>query len=414
MAAHEVIGEQSGRTERAMPPSAWIALCLGTAGVFADMYTTQAILPVIGRSFDLAPATTGLTISAVVLAVAAGSLVAGPLSDRVGRKPVMVGASALLVVPTLLCGFAPNFGVLVTLRALQGLLMPGLTSVAIVYVNEQFPGRQRGAAMGVYVGGQVLGGLLARGASAALTGLLNWRVALSFFALPTAAGTLALALWLPASGQAGRGHMGVRWADVGTHLRNRRLLATCTVGFCLFFGFVGTFTYVPYYLTGQPFNLPPASLGLIYLVWATGILSPVAGSWSMRVGRQRAIAASLAVAGAGMLVTLIPALPAIVLGLGLLAVGMFTAIPSVNLLIGEVTTVARGTASAIYLCCYYLGGSIGAVLPGLAWERFAWRGVIALCLVMALLALCADAVLARAGRPAPVPPAATQPAAMTD
>ncbi len=380
-----------------MPPSAWIALCLGTAGVFADMYTTQAILPTIGRSFGLSPATTGLTISAVVLAVAAGSLVAGPLSDRIGRKPVMVGASALLVVPTVLCGLAPTFGLLVVCRALQGLLMPGLTSVAIVYVNEQFPGRQRGTAMGVYVGGQVLGGLLARGASAALTGLLDWRLALSAFALPTAGGALALALYLPPVERAGRGHMGVRWADVGTHLRNVRLLATCVVGFSLFFGFVGTFTYIPYYLTGHPFDVPPVSLGLIYLVWATGILSPVAGTWSIRIGRQRAIAASLSVACAGMLVTLVPALPVIVLGLGLLAVGMFTAIPSVNLLIGEVTSVARGTASALYLCCYYLGGSVGAVLPGLAWERFGWHGVIALCLTMALVALGADMVLARAG-----------------
>jgi MFS transporter, YNFM family, putative membrane transport protein len=364
-----------------MPPSAWIALCLGTAGVFADMYTTQSILPTIGRSFGLSPATTGLTISAVVLAVAAGSLVAGPLSDRIGRKPVMVGASALLVVPTVLCGLAPTFGLLVACRALQGLLMPGLTSVAIVYV-----------------GGQVLGGLLARGASAALAGLLDWRLALSAFALPTAGGALALAFWLPPVERAGRGHMGVRWADVGTHLRNVRLLATCVVGFSLFFGFIGTFTYIPYYLTGHPFDVPPVSLGLIYLVWATGILSPVAGTWSMRIGRQRAIAASLSVACAGMLVTLIPALAVIVLGLGLLAIGMFTAIPSVNLLIGEVTSVAKGTASALYLCCYYLGGSVGAVLPGLAWERFGWHGVIALCLTMALVALGADVVLARAGR----------------
>lgn len=381
-----------------MPPSAWIALCLGTAGVFADMYTTQAILPVLGRDFGLAPAVTGLTISAVVLAVAGGSLIAGPLSDRIGRKPVMVGASALLVVPTLLCGLAPTFGSLVFFRALQGLLMPGLTSVAIVYVNEQFPPRQRGAAMGVYVGGQVLGGLLARGASAALTGLLSWHYALAFFALPTAAGAVVLARYLPASPRPKQGHLGVRWADVGVHLRNRRLLATCAIGFTLFFGFIGTFTYVPYYLTARPFLLPPASLGFIYLVWATGVFSPLAGAWSMRVGRHRAIAASLGLACAGMLITLVPSLPIIVLGLALLAVGMFTAIPSVNLLIGEVTTVAKGTASAIYLCCYYLGGSVGAVVPGLAWERRGWPGVIALCLAMALLALAADATMVRARR----------------
>lgn len=375
----------------------WIALFLGTAGVFADMYTTQSILPVLGQAFDLPPATAGLTVSAVVLAVAFGSLVAGPLSDRVGRKPVIVGASAVLVIPTLLCGLAPNFPTLVVLRALQGLFMPGLTSVMIVYVNEQFAARRRGTAMGVYVSGQVLGGLLARFASATLTGLFGWRRALLFFALPTAAGALALARYLPAAPRQ-YGHLGARWADVGAHLHNRRLLAICLIGFALFFGFIGTFTYVPYYLTAAPFHVPTASLGLVYLVWATGVFSPVAGTLAARVGRRRAIAASLGLACSGMLITLIPSLPVIVLGLGLLAVGMFTAIPSVNLLIGEVTSVAKGTASAVYLCVYYLGGSVGAVLPGLAWQRFAWPGVVALCLAMALLAQVANGLSARGTR----------------
>ncbi len=378
-----------------MRPSAWIALFLGTAGVFADMYTTQAILPVLGRAFGLSPAAAGLTVSAVVLSVAGGSLVAGPLSDRIGRKPVIVGSAALLVLPTLLCGLAPAFGLLVALRAVQGLLMPGLTSVMIVYVNEQFEPRQRGAAMGVYVSGQVLGGLLARFASATLTGLWGWRAALLFFAAPTAAGALVLGRYLPGAPRPLRGHLGARWADVGAHLRNPRLLAVCAIGFSLFFGFIGTFTYLPYYLTAPPFRIPPASLGLVYLIWGMGIFSPVAGALAGRVGRPRAIAISLGLACAGMVVTLVPSLPVIVVGLSLLALGMFTAIPSVNLLIGEVTTAAKGTASAIYLCCYYLSGSVGAVVPGLAWERFAWPGVIALCLGMALLALLADRRMAQ-------------------
>jgi YNFM family putative membrane transporter len=384
-----------------VPLSVWFALFLGTAGVFADMYTTQSILPVLGRAFRLAPATAGLTVSAVVLAVAAGSLVAGPLSDRIGRKPVMVGASAILVVPTLLCGLAPSFGALVVFRALQGLFMPGLTSVMIVYVNEQFAARWRGTAMGVYVSGQVLGGLLARFASATLTGLLSWRPALAFFAIPTAGGALALARYLP-SAPPTAGRLGARWADVGTHLRNRRLVAICVIGFGLFFGFIGTFTYLPYYLTGAPFRVPPASLGLVYLVWGMGIFSPVAGALSARVGRRRAIAASMALACCGMLVTLIGSLPVVVLGLALLAVGMFTTIPSVNLLIGEVTTVAKGTASAMYLCVYYLGGSVGAVVPGLLWQRFAWPGVVGICLAMALIALAANALSALGTRKAAV------------
>ena len=96
-------------------PRLWalVTLFLAPAFIFANMYTTQAILPVFSKDFSISAPTAGLTVSLLVLAVAVGSLFYGPLSDRVGRKAVMVGASFLVIIPTLLCGFAPNFTALV-------------------------------------------------------------------------------------------------------------------------------------------------------------------------------------------------------------------------------------------------------------------------------------------------------------
>src|SRR5215467_6277052 len=117
---------------------ALVALFFAPAFIFANMYNTQAILRVLSHDFSVSAPTAGLTVSLLVLAVAIGSLFYGPLFDRVGRKPVIVGTSFLVTIPTLLCGLAPSFAVLVALRTIQGLLMPGLTSVAIPYVNEEF------------------------------------------------------------------------------------------------------------------------------------------------------------------------------------------------------------------------------------------------------------------------------------
>ena len=178
-------------------PLALVTLFLAPAFIFANMYTTQAILPVLSQDFRVSAPTAGLTVSVLVLAVAIGSLFYGPLSDVVGRKPVMVIASLLVTVPTLLCAFAPNFTVLVILRALQGLLMPGLTSVAIAYVNEEFEGSGRGLAMGIYSSGLVLGGLFARVGSAALTGVYGWRVGMIVYALPTLLAAIIMWRFLP-------------------------------------------------------------------------------------------------------------------------------------------------------------------------------------------------------------------------
>ncbi len=397
------------RVQKRQPPiGTLVTLFLAPAFVFANMYTTQAILPTLSQDFHVSAPTAGLTVSILVLCVAIGSLFYGPLSDVVGRKPVMVWASFLVAIPTLLCGFAPNFVTLVILRAIQGLLMPGLTSVAIPYVNEEFEGRGRGLAMGIYASGLVLGGLFARVGSASLTGVYNWHIALFAFVLPTLIAAAFMWIFLPETSSKRRVSKVIpvqetakasfllsTLSDMWMHLHNRRLVGAFTIGFCSFFGFIGVFTYLPYYLTGPQFRLPPIDLSLVYLLWLTGVGSPIAGTIAGRIGSRLTIAWSIGFAVVGLLITLIPILPITLAGLSLLTLGMFSIVPSANLYLGELSTKAKGTAASMYLSLYYLGGSIGAVIPGFAFLWLGWTGVVLLCIVMMLLALTSDAILCR-------------------
>ena len=86
-----------------------LALNFAAVAVFADLYTTQPILPILSPQFGVSAGTAGLTISVVVLMIAIISAAYGFLSDALGRKPVMVAACVLLAVPTLLCAAAPTF-----------------------------------------------------------------------------------------------------------------------------------------------------------------------------------------------------------------------------------------------------------------------------------------------------------------
>jgi len=397
------------QTKKQHPPiGTLVTLFLAPAFVFANMYTTQAILPTLSHDFHVSAPEAGLTVSVLVLSVAIGSLFYGPLSDIVGRKPVMVWASFLVAIPTLLCGFAPNFATLVVLRAIQGLVMPGLTSVAIPYVNEEFEGRGRGLAMGIYTSGLVLGGLFARVVSATLTGVYNWHIALFAFVLPTLIAAVFMWVFLPETyskrrvstpapvqSTAKSSFLTQTLRDMGMHLHNRRLVGAFIIGSCSFFGFIGVFTYLPYYLTGPQFRLPPIDLSLVYLLWLTGVGSPIAGTIAGRIGSRLTLAVSISCAIVGLLITLVPLLPITLAGLSLLTLGMFSIVPSANLYLGELSTKAKGTAASMYLSLYYFGGSLGAVLPGFAFLQAGWSGVVLLCIGMMMLALTADALLCR-------------------
>ncbi|HET8734516.1 MAG TPA: MFS transporter [Anaeromyxobacteraceae bacterium] len=372
------------------------ALAVGTVAAYAAMYVTQPLLPMLSAEFGVPPATAGLSVSAVVLAIAAGSFLAGPLSDALGRKAVMVGALALLVLPTVGCALASTFPRLVALRAAQGLLIPGVTAVAVAWAGDHYaPGRLR-TAVGVVIAASVAGGLLGRVLSGVVAGQAGWRAAFLVSAAVTAAGAAGMALELPGGGSRGAPWRGA-FAGMFRHLRDRRLVGGFALAFCLFFAFIAVFTYLPYRLAAPPFGLSTDAIAAAYLVYVAGIVvSPAAGRLATRVSPVALILAGLAVSAAGVAVTLAASLPLLVLGLLVLVVGMFTAQAIGPSYVNETAREAKGGANALYLAAYYLGGTLGSWLPGLAWQRWGWPGVAATSLAALGVGALAVGVLCRA------------------
>ncbi|TML25171.1 MAG: MFS transporter [Actinobacteria bacterium] len=168
-----------------------VGFLLGAGSMFAVTYSTQAILPQLGRAFHVSPAHAGLTISVVVFALACGAWIWGPFSDRYGRKRSIVLASALLVAPTVGAALAPSFDVLLAFRTLQGLCIPGLLTAGVPYVAEAFAPGIGGRAMGYYVASLVAGGLIGRVGVALVAAGIGWRWGIGLLAiLPLSAAVL--------------------------------------------------------------------------------------------------------------------------------------------------------------------------------------------------------------------------------
>jgi len=356
-------------------------LLVGAAGMFATMYSTQAILPRLGESFDVSPAQTGLTISVVIIAVAAAGWVWGLVSDRYGRKRTLTLASALLAFPTLAVALAPSFPLFLFFRALQGLCMPGLLIVGVPYVAEVFTPGLGGRAMGLYVAGLFAGGVVGRVGVGLITAAAGWRVALGLLVLLPVAGAVVMRATLPEA-PAPRRSPGAAGA-VLRQLRNPLVLRPGLAASALFFTFVSVFSYSTFRLEEAPFGYGTGTVSLIFALWALGVAGPPAGRLADRLGWQRVVVLGLCSSSAGVLLSLPAVIVTVVPALALVITGMFVGVTSAQLGVSAAGDVDRGVASAVYFTLYYVAGAAAGFLPGLAWEAWGWGGVAA-CAAVAL------------------------------
>ncbi len=360
--------------------------------MFAVMYSTQAILPELSREFDVSPSRAGLSVSSVVVAVAVGAWVWGPVSDRIGRPRAIRLAGLLVVTPTIGVAAAPTFESLLVCRSLQGLCMPGLLVVGAPYVIETFIPRVGARAMGWYVAALVAGGLVGRVGVALAAGLVGWRAAIGGLVLLPLLSVVAMRGTLPEVDQPARSGRAVRG------LISLPLLGVAVAGGALFFAFVGTFTYVTYRLEAEPFALGTSAASLVFLLWIAGAAGPLWGRLAERIGWRSLATGAVLLSCLGIVLTLPEVLAVIVIGLAMVAAAMFAGYTATQLGVGDVAQVDRGSASALYFSAYYSAGALGAYVPGLAWESRGWDGVVALGLAALALAGVGLVVSRSAGR----------------
>lgn len=366
-------------------------LGLGLAGMvnFLNLYWVQALLPTLAEDFRASPASAGLTVTATLLAVSLVSPFVGSISDMLGRKRLIVGALWLLVLPCLLAASAPSLHALVLWRFVQGALLPFVFTVAVAYIGDEAPGADGISLAGAYSVGMVLGGFASRFVSGHATELIGWRASFVLLAACSAIAALAVGLCLPKEQnfRPVRGWRGTL-ASFADHLTNPRLLATCAVGFSVLFSIVAAFTYANFVLAAPPYGLGPAALGSIFAVYLTGLVStPVATRLALRIGRRATLTAAALLAVAGLLLTLLPSLGAILGGLALIAGAVFVEQSLTIAYIGTAVQHAKSTAVGLYVTCYYVGGSLGGILPAGIWHRAGWTGCVLLSVAVQLAML---------------------------
>lgn len=372
-------------------PSLVLKLTIGLIGMFAflQVYSIQAILPVLMADFSATEVQAGMVVGATILAIAIMSPFLGMLSDAVGRKSFVVGALLFLTLPTALIAQSTTIEWIGLWRFIQGLSVPGITVVIIAYIGEEFEGSSVTELMSFYVSGSVLGGFMGRFLLGHLHEFFGWRQAYYVLAILTLISALWVAKTLPSSKHfVANPNFRSAIQTLGSHLVNRYVVTACLLGACVLFSLVGCFTFINLYLADTPYHLGTGALANIFAVYLIGvIITPLSTILLRRFGSARTIIVAVIISMLGVLLTLATPLWLIVIGLGVMSSGVFVTQSATISYIAVNVKQGRSLASGLYYLFYYAGGTVGAWLCGLAYAYGQWQFTVWLLLFVQVLAL---------------------------
>jgi len=364
---------------------------------FTNVYITQPILPVLQSEFSADTVLVSFTVSAVILGIAISNLPFGFLADRLSIRPIILTGGVLVASAGAVCALTTNLWVFIGARFLQGIFIPALTTCLAAYLARTVPAARLNVVMGSYVSATVLGGLGGRLLGGWIHPPLHWRYAFVSAALLILTATLVAFRGLPRT----TAHPGHPQGSIGflallTRWELLRIYLCAAGSFSLF---SSVFNYLPFRLTGPPFNFSTQLTTLLYLSYVVGIfMGPTAGRISNRYGSGNALVAGSIVLGGSLGLILLPSVPAVVLGLLGICAGFFTVHAAAVGALNRRLSSGQGRANALYVLFYYVGGWLGITGSGFAYTHGGWGAVICTCALLLLIPLGAG--IAERGRQA--------------
>jgi MFS transporter, DHA1 family, multidrug resistance protein len=373
--------------DRTTPPKiATLILIAGIAALSLNIFLPS--LPAMARSFGVDELLINLVVSGYLAMTAIIQVLVGPISDRFGRRPVLLWSIAIFVLASIGAALATDFALFLACRLVQAAIASGF-ALSRAVVRDMVPPDRAASMIGYVTMGMSIVPMIGPAIGGVLDDTFGWRA--SFWAL-TVAGILLFALVWADQGETATGRAANLRAQIAAYpalFRSQRfwgyVLASATASGA-FFAFLGGASFVG----ERVYGLSPFGLGLAFAAPAVGYMlgNFLSGRFSTRVGINRMLLGGTLLTTAGLsLLTLLAALglaPAAVFFGLVVSVGLGNGImlPSANAGMLSVRPELAGSAAG-------LGGAItiggGASLSALAgWVLTGARTAMPLILIMTL------------------------------
>ncbi len=393
----EVEGAE-GRRERLL----WV-LSAATFFIFFQAYMVAPLIPRLATVFGVSAQAVGLIVPAYMIPYGVATLFYGLLSDRLGRRPILLASLLAFVALTALTATAQSASQMIAWRLATGLGASGVVPLALALMGDLFPYEQRGRPLGWLFGAMAGGMAFGSTVGVVLEPFVGWRM---LFLGVAVAGGLALVLLLPfgslLGGAASRSRLAISEVLAGY----RGLLSTGrglrTYGYVLLNGIFhsGVFTWLGLYFSRR-YGLGEVGIGLAILGYGVPgfLLGPVIGRAADRWGRSWLVPAGLAIAAASAAL-LIPDLPLLgaALAVTLLSLGYDMTQPLLAGIVTDLGGKRGGQAMGLNVFTLFTGMGIGSLLFGEA-LRLGFPLALGLFATTLLLAAVPAIPLFRSERP---------------
>lgn len=322
----------------------------------------------------------GALVGSYALMVGIFALVIGPISDKIGRRKVLLAGTSLMAAALVLHLVATTYFFFIIVRLLAGVAGGVLTGSAASYVGDYFPYERRGWAQGWIMSSTALGQIAGVPLGVYLAGALDFRAPFMMFAV-TMIVSFLLVWWFVPQPEVDRATHKLTVAEALRkywHLLHRREVVAGAAAYTLMFlGLAFYIVFLPKWLTSE-FGASPNGIASLFLVGgiANAVTSPLAGRLSDRIGRKGIIvASSLGFAVVMVLVTFVVrqfwmAYPLFFVTMILVAARMS---PFQALMASLASGAERGTLLSLIVSIGQLGFAVGGTIAGTAYTRFGYR-----------------------------------------
>lgn len=327
----------------------WVTAILFWCGlvIVSSLYVTIPLVSFFTDAFDVTPAQAAWTSSAFSFFYALGFLFFGPLSDRFGRKQIILFGLIILTIISPILGFLDSLPALIVLRSLQGIAAATFAPAALAYVVETFPFKKRVTAIGFVSTGFLMAGIVGQVFSSFISQQLGWNSVFYYFGVIYFITTILVALLIPKGAiQNKDSNLLATFKQMGVVLTNKSLIYSYIITVTLLLSFVGMYATLGNYLRLE-LNLENQKILYIRSVGIIGmLLSPFAGRLVEKFDIHHVLRGGITLAFIGLAVLGISSnLLFLIIMSVIFVAGISITVPTLISLVGQLGGQAQGIAS---------------------------------------------------------------------